>query len=110
MAPPAQKITGRVFRHNLTNEIFFDPTLNFGYGANTNLAPTRREGFEIDAEQRINASWSVNAHYQHVDAKFTEGANNGKEMVLVPKNTLTARLSWTLASGHTADVGAQWAG
>jgi len=104
-----QKITGRVFRHNLTNEIFYDPTLNFGYGANTNLAPTRREGFELDAEQRINANWSVNAHYQHVDAKFTEGVNNGKQMVLVPKNTLTARLSWTLASGHTADVGVQWA-
>ncbi|RFP09556.1 MULTISPECIES: TonB-dependent receptor [unclassified Duganella] len=100
----AQKITGRVFRHNLTNEIFFDPTIY----ANTNLAPTRREGFEIDAEQRINAAWNLTAHYQHVDAKFTEGVNNGKEMVLVPKNTLTARLSWTLASGHTADVGAQW--
>ncbi|GJJ05189.1 TonB-dependent receptor [Duganella rhizosphaerae] len=104
----AQKITGRVFRHNLTNEIFFDPTLNFGYGANTNLAPTRRQGFEIDAEQRINAAWNLTAHYQHVDAKFTDGVNNGKEMVLVPKNTLTARLSWTLASGHTADIGAQW--
>lgn len=101
----AQKITGRVFRHNLTNEIFYDPTIY----ANTNLAATRREGFELDAEQRINANWSVNAHYQHVDAKFTEGVNNGKEMVLVPKNTLTARLSWTLATGHTADVGVQWA-
>ncbi|WP_332854686.1 TonB-dependent receptor [Duganella sp. S19_KUP01_CR8] len=100
----AQKITGRVFRHNLSNEIFFDPTIY----ANTNLAPTRREGFEIDAEQRINAAWNLTAHYQHVDAKFTEGVNNGKEMVLVPKNTLTARLSWTPASGHTADVGAQW--
>ncbi|MES2159702.1 MAG: TonB-dependent receptor [Pseudomonadota bacterium] len=104
----AQKITGRVFRHNLTNEIFYDPTLNFNNGANTNLAPTRRQGFELDAEQRINAAWNLTAHYQHVDAKFTEGVNNGKEMVLVPKNTLTARLSWTLATGHTADVGAQW--
>src|SRR5471032_926669 len=104
----AQKITGRVFRHNLTHEIFFDPTLNLGYGANTNLAPTRREGFELDAQQRISADWNLTAHYQHVDAKFTDGANNGKQMVLVPKNTLTARLSWTPATGHTADVGAQW--
>jgi iron complex outermembrane receptor protein len=94
----------RVFRHNLTNEIFYDPTIF----TNTNLAPTRREGFELDAEQRIGADWNVSAHYQHVDAKFTGGANNGKQMVLVPENTLTARLSWTSSNGQSADVGAQW--
>ncbi|MYM74085.1 TonB-dependent receptor [Duganella sp. FT134W] len=104
-----QKVTARVFRNNLTNEIFYDPTVKsaFGFGANTNLHPTRRQGFELDAEQRIAAAWTVNAHYQHVQAKFREGVNNGREMVLVPKNVLTARLSWT-AGGQTADVGAQW--
>jgi iron complex outermembrane receptor protein len=101
------KITARVFRHELSNEIFYDPTLNFGFGANTNLDPTRRQGFELDAEQRIAADWSVSAHYQHVQAKFTEGVNDGRQMVLVPKNTLTARLSWTTAV-QSADVGAQW--
>ena len=99
------KITGRVFRHELSNEIFYDPTLNFG--TNTNLDPTRRQGFELDAERRIAADWSVSAHYQHVQAKFTEGVNDGREMVLVPKNTLTARLSWATAV-QSADVGAQW--
>jgi iron complex outermembrane receptor protein len=103
-ATAAQKVTARVFRHNLTNEIFYDPTIF----TNTNLAPTRREGFELDAEQRIGADWNVSAHYQHVDAKFTGGANNGKQMVLVPENTLTARLSWTSSNGQSADVGAQW--
>jgi len=33
--------------------------------------------------------------------------NDGRQMVLVPKNTLTARLSWTTAV-QSADVGAQW--
>jgi iron complex outermembrane receptor protein len=102
-----QKVTARVFRNNLTNEIFYDPTLN-GFGANTNLDPTRRQGFELDAEQRIAAAWTINGHYQHVQAKFRAGVNNGREMVLVPKNVLTARLSWTPGSGQTADVGAQW--
>jgi iron complex outermembrane receptor protein len=106
-ADSARKITARVFRHNLSNEIFYDPTLNFGFGANTNLDPTRRQGFELDAEQRIAADWSVSAHYQHVQARFTEGVNDGKEMVLVPKNTLTARLSWATAR-QSADIGAQW--
>jgi iron complex outermembrane receptor protein len=106
-ADSASKITARVFRHELSNEIFYDPTLNFGFGANTNLDPTRRQGFELDAEQRIAADWSVSAHYQHVQAKFTEGVNDGREMVLVPKNTLTARLSWATAR-QSADIGAQW--
>ena len=107
-ANATRKITGRVFRHNLANEIFYDPTLNGGYGANTNLDPTRRQGFELDAEQRINADWSVSAHYQHVQAQFTEGVNDGKEIVLVPKNILTARVSWIPANGQSADFGAQW--
>ncbi|MBV7536026.1 TonB-dependent receptor [Duganella sp. sic0402] len=106
-ASATQKITARLFRHNLTNEIFFDPTANFGWGANTNLDPSRRQGFELDAEHRINAAWAVNAHYQHVQAKFRDGVNDGKEMVLVPKNTLSARVAWTGAS-QTADVGVQW--
>jgi iron complex outermembrane receptor protein len=105
-ANAAQKVTARVFRHNLTNEIFYDPTAAES-GANTNLDPSRRQGFELDAEQRINAAWNVSAHYQHVQAKFREGVNDGKQMVLVPKNTLSARLSWT-GDGQTADVGAQW--
>jgi iron complex outermembrane receptor protein len=42
-----------------------------------------------------------------VDASFTDGPNAGREMVLVPKNVLSMRLSW-LGEGQSADVGAQW--
>ena len=102
-----RKITARAFRHKLRNEIFYDPTL-LGFGANTNLDPTRREGFEIDADAAIAAGWRASAHLQHVNAKFTAGPNAGREMVLVPKNVLTARLSWLPGNGQSADVGAQW--
>ena len=102
------KLTARAFRHKLANEIYYDPTLNGGFGANTNLDPTRRQGFELDAEAVLAKDWSVNAHYQHVKAEFTDGVNSGKEVALVPKNVLTARLSWTPANGQTADIGAQW--
>ncbi|MBA5690030.1 TonB-dependent receptor [Rugamonas apoptosis] len=103
-----RKVTARIFRSNLTNEIFFDPTLNGGYGFNTNLAPTRREGFELDGEARVAPDWTVIGHYQHVKATFREGVNAGHEMVLVPKNIVTVRLAWTPASGQSADIGAQW--
>lgn len=100
----ASKVTARIFRSNLTDEIFYDP-INF---ANVNLDPTKRQGFELDAEQRIAADWSVSAHYQYVDAKFRAGANHGKQMALVPENTVTARLSWMPGSGQSADIGVQW--
>lgn len=103
----AQSVTARVFRHQLSNEIFYDPTAN-GYGSNVNLDPTRRQGVEIDAQAKIAADWRVSGHLQHVKATFRSGPNAGREMVLVPKNILTARLSWTPAAGHSADIGAQW--
>jgi iron complex outermembrane receptor protein len=101
------QVAVRVFRHDLHNEIFYDPTIN-GFGANTNLDPTRRQGFEIDAQTRLASTWRATAHLQHVNATFTEGPNAGREMVLVPRNVLSARLAWVPGDGQTADVGAQW--
>ena len=101
-----QQVSARAFRHNLVNEIFFDPTI--GYGINTNLDPTRRQGFEIDAAARVAAGWRVSGHLQHVKASFTAGPNSGREMVLVPANVVSARLSWAPSGGHSADVGVQW--
>jgi iron complex outermembrane receptor protein len=97
-------LTARVFRHNLRNELFYDPT-KF---ANTNLDPTRRQGIEVDAEAQLAPAWRVIAHLQHLDAKFSEGPNDGREMVLVPKNVLTTRVAWMPGDGQSADLGAQW--
>ncbi|MYN07399.1 TonB-dependent receptor [Pseudoduganella aquatica] len=103
------KLSARVFRHELRNEIYYDPTAGaFGFGANTNLAPTKRQGFELDASAELARDWTLSGHYQRVKATFTEGAIAGREMVLVPKNVLSARLTWTPADGQTADIGAQW--
>jgi iron complex outermembrane recepter protein len=104
-----RKVTARLFQHRLRNEIFFDPTVA-GFGANSNLDPTERKGVEVEASARLAAAWTMLATLQHVSAKFTEGPNAGKEMVLVPRNTATARLNWLPGNGHTADVGVQWVG
>jgi len=105
----AHSVTARLFRHKLRNEIYFDPTVGeFQSGANTNLDPTKRQGFEIDASARLAADWRVSGHLQHVKASFTDGPNDGKELTLVPKNVVTARLSWVPNNGQSADIGAQW--
>jgi iron complex outermembrane receptor protein len=54
------------------------------------------------------SAFVLSANLQHLSAKFTEGPNAGKEIVLVPRNTATARLNWVPGNGHTADVGLQW--
>lgn len=102
----ARKATARLFRHRLTNEIFYDPTI--GWGANTNLDPTRRQGVEVEGEAALGQAWRVTGQWQYVQAEFRDGPNAGRDMVLVPKHVVTARLAWAPGGGHSADVGAQW--
>lgn len=104
----AHKVSLKVFQHRLSNEIFFDPTVNFGFGANVNLDSTRRRGFEIEGSTRLAPAWLLTAQWQHVNATFTDGPSDGREMVLVPRNIFTTRLSWLPAQGHSASFGAQW--
>lgn len=108
-----RKLTAKLFRHRLKNEIYYDPLTppcGFGFcaGANVNLDPTEREGIEIEASTRIAEAFILSGVLQHVSAKFIEGPYAGKEMTLVPKNTATLRLNWVPGNGHSADVGLQW--
>ncbi len=108
-----RKLTAKVFRHKLKNEIFYDPIVPnpgswSGMGANVNLDPTKREGIEIEANTRLTQSFSLSAILQHVKAKFTDGPYAGREMTLVPKNAATLRLNWLPGNGQSADVGVQW--
>lgn len=106
-----RKLTAKLFRHYLTNEIYYDraiPRVPSGFGANANLDPTQREGMEIEARARLNADFSVSTVLQHVSAKFSEGQYAGREMALVPKNIATVRVNWLPGNGQSADVGVQW--
>ncbi len=100
----ARKITARVFRHRLTNEIFYNP-LQF---ANVNLDPTRRQGVELEAHVRLLPAFTLSTTLQRISAKFTDGPNAGNEMVLVPRNTATIRLNWLPGTKKNASVGLQW--
>ncbi|MGF6274698.1 iron complex outermembrane receptor protein [Massilia sp. UYP11] len=102
----ARKATARVFRHRLTDEIFFDPTI--GFGANTNLDPTRRQGVELEGQAIFAKAWRLTGAWQYVQAEFRDGPNAGREMVLVPRHVVTARLAWTPGDGQSADIGAHW--
>jgi iron complex outermembrane receptor protein len=102
-----QKVTVKIFRHNLTDEIFFVPDTPAG-GKNVNLDPTTRQGIELEANTRLTDTVTFSAVLQHVNAEFRSGMNDGEELVLVPKNIATLRLTWLPTNSQSIDVGVQW--
>ncbi len=99
-----RKFIARVFRHKLSNEIFYDPTVF----SNVNLDPTQREGFELEANLRIAPGVSLAGAFAHITAGFTAGANAGREMILVPRNTASLRVNWMPGGPQRATIGVRW--
>ena len=108
----SRKVTARFFQHDLTNEIYYNPVLIVAGsqfpGANVNLDPTRRRGFAVEGKMQLSQQLRVTAQAQHVNAVFTSGVYQGNEMILVPKNTVSAYLNWVPGDGQTAYLGTQW--
>ncbi len=103
----ARQLTLRWFRHRLRDELYYDPTANGGAGANSNLAPTRHQGVELEGRLRVTNATTLSAVYQHINARFDQGADSGKELALVPRNTLSTRINWE-AGIHSAEAGMRW--
>lgn len=101
----------RWYRHDLTNEIGYDPAGvgPFGpFGANINFDPTRRQGLELEVKQALSPSLDVRLNAAVRQATFTAGAYAGKDMALVPGQTIAVRADWRPAPGHTLDGGVNW--
>ncbi len=107
------KLTLAWFRHQLTNEIIFNPdapTADIRFtGANVNLDPTTRQGVELRLRHALTSTLAVNATLQHVDVRFREGSLVGREVPLVSPNTAAVRFNWQPGNGHSANLGWQWA-
>jgi iron complex outermembrane receptor protein len=106
------KVEARVYRSELTNEIGFDPNAAdpFGtfFGANVNFDPTRRQGLEIAATQQLTSNLGLRVNAQIRDAKFRAGPYSGKQVPLVPRETLAVRADWSPAAQHHVSGGVQW--
>src|SRR4051812_4809652 len=99
-----------VFRSDVHNEIHLDSFTN-GVG-NTNLPPSRRQGFELDGRWQATQGLMLNAGYTYTEAHFLEGTFagspfaigtdipiGGKRVPLVPRHKVNAGLSWDFAQG-----------
>lgn len=73
----------RVFQLNMQDEIAW------GNNKNENLDETRRNGLETGLRWTTSRRDSIGVSYQLLDAEFSAGANEGKEIPLVPAQVLT---------------------
>jgi iron complex outermembrane receptor protein len=67
------------FKSNIKNEIGYDPNLG-----NLNYDPTKREGFNLRQRLGLAKNVATRLMLKYTNAKFTEGANMGKNTPNVP--------------------------
>ncbi|MDE2439471.1 MAG: TonB-dependent receptor [Betaproteobacteria bacterium] len=78
----ATSLRASLYRLDLTDEIGYDGALF----ANTNFAPTRRDGMEIEGDWKVNSILMLKTSYAYIDAKFREGAYIDKAVPLIPRH------------------------
>lgn len=100
----AEWATVRYFVQRTRDEIAFD---NVSYN-NVNIDPARRRGVEVEAHAQILPRLSVVATVQQLTAKYTEGTNVGKSVVLVSPRSATVRGSWQADDHQSFELGAQF--
>jgi iron complex outermembrane receptor protein len=109
----AGSLQARLYRSALTNEIGFDPNAvgAFGFfGANVNFDPTRRQGLELDWNHAVTPAFSTRVNAVLRKASFRSGPYEGKDVPLVPRETLALRGDWIPVEGHRLNAGLNWVG
>ncbi|SMC26601.1 iron complex outermembrane recepter protein [Andreprevotia lacus DSM 23236] len=103
------------YRYDLDNEIYYSPLANFGYGANVNLDPTRREGIELSGRYAVNASVTISGNLSWQRATFRDGtvsgiALAGNQVPMVPEWLANAAVAWQVREGSQLAFNLQYVG
>jgi len=109
----AGRVELRYYRYKLNNELGYDPTVANanswnGLGANVNFDPTLRQGFELETQYSLSKTLALQGNLGIRDAKFTEGAHNGKTVPLVAGTTVAVRANWQPLPAHSVNAGVVW--
>ncbi len=105
------RMRASVYEMRLNNEIYFSPLA----GANINLSPTARHGFELETGWRPSASLDLRAGLALMRARFRSGVYGGvdvtgKDVPLVPDMLLTAGASWNFAANTRLNANLRYVG
>src|SRR5690606_28828261 len=85
------------FRYDLKNELHYNPLAN-GSGANVNLAPTRREGVELEFAHAVSDALTLRGNVTWLDATFRSGRYGGVD---VSGNRVPLVAEWMANAGAT---------
>ncbi len=109
------KLQVRLYRNLLTDEIGYDPAVVnpsswTGLGANVNYDPTRRQGMEFNAEWALDTSLTLGVRFNLREATFRSGTYAGKDVPLVPRESLALRAQWEPQARHRVTAVLNWVG
>jgi iron complex outermembrane receptor protein len=111
-------VRAALFRTDIVDEIHLDP-FTPGVG-NTNLPPSRRQGFELESVWQAVSSLRLAAGYAYTNARFKEGTFagafapfvdmpiGGKTVPLVPANKLNLGFAWAAAPRTNVSGALTW--
>jgi len=76
------------YKLDLDDEIAFDPSLNFGVGANINFDPTERLGVIYELNVTPIDELDIGVQYSYIDASFDSGQFSGNRIPMVADHQL----------------------
>jgi iron complex outermembrane receptor protein len=105
------RVRASLHEMRLNNEIYFSPLA----GANINLSPTARRGFELESGWRPARSLDLRAGFTLMQARFRSGVYGGvdvtgKDVPLVPAMLATAGASWNFAADSRLNANLRYIG
>ena len=99
-----------LYRLDLNNEIDYDPSASFGFGGNTNLDPTRRDGLILDGHVQATDALRLGSAYGFVDAEFDNGTFAGNRIPFVAEHTFSLNADYRLSGAWHLFGEAQYIG
>lgn len=95
-----QMLKINAYQLELEDEIVYDSSRTdgpYGGGANVNADESRRFGISSSYEVQFSKDWLMGASYDYIDAKFTQGDNDGKALSWVAEHSGKVFMSYDFA-------------
>jgi iron complex outermembrane receptor protein len=107
----AAGVSATLFRLDNEQEIAFDPTGGFGFGANINLPATRRDGVLLRVRGQPAGFLQLAASGQYVDGEITEGPGLvGRDIPLAAATVAQASATFALPAAVGVQLGGRHTG
>lgn len=103
----------RAYRSELENEIAYNNYVGFdswGYvqGSNVNLAPTRRQGIDLDVSYQLTRQWLLASSLSLRDARFRSGEFEGKRVPMSAREIVSVRAEYAVDDKQKVGAMARW--